>query len=67
MYANRLLRYFVGADMKDVLAHVVVGGLAVKGLVTATHQGFVALLECQQQDLVLKGAGMRKDESGTTE
>lgn len=55
MYANRLLRHFVRANMEDVLAHVVVSCLPTEGLVIALHQDFVALFKCKQQDLVLKG------------
>ena len=55
MYADRLLRNFVWTNMEDVLAHVVVSGLPVEGLVIALHQGFVALFKCKQQDLILRG------------
>lgn len=53
MYADRLLRHFVRTNMEDVLAHVVVSGLSMEGLVIALHQDFVALFKRKQQDLVL--------------
>lgn len=56
MYADRLLRHFVRADMEDVLAHVEVNGLPAERLVIALHQVFVALFKCKQQDLGLKRA-----------
>lgn len=55
MYADRLLRHFVRTNMEDVLAHVVVGGFPMEGLVIALHQDFVALFICKQQDLILRG------------
>lgn len=55
MYADWLLRHFVGTNVEDVLQHVVVSGLPMEGLVIALHQDFVALFKCKQQDLVLKG------------
>lgn len=55
MYADRLLGHFVRTNMEDVLAHVVVSRLSLKGLVIALHQDFVALFKCEQQDLILGG------------
>lgn len=54
MYADWLLRHFVRTNMENVLAHVVVSGLLVEGLVIALHQDFVALFKCKQQDLILR-------------
>lgn len=42
--------------MEDVLAHVVVNSLSLKGLIIALHQDFVARFKCKQQDLILRGA-----------
>ena len=53
MYADRLLRDFIRTNIKDMLAHVVVFGLLMEGLVVALHQDPVALLVCKQQDLLL--------------
>lgn len=55
MYADRLLRHFVRTNMEDVLAHVVVSGLPMEGLIIALHQDCVALFKCKQQDLILRG------------
>lgn len=53
MYADGLLRHFVRTNMEDVLAHVVISGFPVEGLVIALHQDFVALFKAEQQELIL--------------
>lgn len=55
MYADGLLRHFVRRNMEDVLAHVVISGFPVEGLVIAFHQDFVALFKAKQQELILVG------------
>lgn len=53
MYADRLLRYFVWLHMKDVLAHVVVNGRMLEGLIIALHQDFMAFFKRKHQELIL--------------
>lgn len=57
VYADRLLGHLVWADMEDVFTHVVVCGLALKGLVIAAHQRPVALPEGQEENSLLGGGG----------
>ena len=60
VYADRLLGHLVRADMEDVFTHVVVCGLALKGLVIAAHQRPVALPEGQEENSLLgEGHGQR--------